>query len=257
MTLRPRALAALAVFAIVVAAAAVLPATTASAATPGKVVITEFEYQDALEAGSVSGAKYEFFELTNIGGTPVDLTGWSGDDDSHTAGSFSLGGLGIIAPAQSVVVTEATAASFKAKWGLGTTHPDAVVLGGWNQGLGNGDEINVYDTTGAQVDKLTYTSALRTQGKTAVPDSAAALGANDVSKWRFSTVGDADGSWAAPSGGDPGSPGVFVPRATAGERHVHARSELGEDQDQRGLLGQQPCARSRHRRADEHRRHCR
>ena len=69
-----------------------------------------------------------------------------------------------------MVVTEATAANFKAKWGIGTTEPDAVVLGGWNQGLGNGDEINVYDNTNSQVDRLTYTSALRTQGKTGVPD---------------------------------------------------------------------------------------
>ena len=33
-------------------------------------MITEFEYQDSHEAAGVSGAKYEFFELTNIGVRP-------------------------------------------------------------------------------------------------------------------------------------------------------------------------------------------
>src|ERR1700753_227849 len=161
MTLRPRALAAFAALLLLVALGT-LP-RAASAATPGKIVITEFEYQDALEAAGTSGAKYEFFELTNIGGTAVDMTGWAFDDNSEAPGSFSLSGLGTVAPGQAVVVTEADAAAFKAKWGIGTTHPDAVVLGGENQGLGNGDEINVYDNGKNLVDRLTYTSALRTQ----------------------------------------------------------------------------------------------
>ena len=35
----------------------------------------------------------EFIELMNIGNTPIDMTGWSFDDSSRTAGSFSIGPL--------------------------------------------------------------------------------------------------------------------------------------------------------------------
>ena len=59
-------------------------ATPAGAAVPGQVVITEWMYNPVGRRGS------EFVEVTNIGGEPVDMTGYSFDDDSRAAGTFSL-----------------------------------------------------------------------------------------------------------------------------------------------------------------------
>ncbi len=56
------------------------------------------------------------------------------------------------------------------------------------------------------MDRLTYGSDPRTRGISGRATGADALGANDVSQWVFSSVGDIEGSWAS-SLGDIGSPG--------------------------------------------------
>ena len=80
------------------------------------------------------------------------------------------------------------------------------VWGPYTNNLGNGDEINLFDGAGGLVDRLTYGSDPRTRGVSGRATSADALGANDVSQWVFSSVGDIEGSWAN-SLGDIGSPG--------------------------------------------------
>ena len=45
------------------------------------IQITEYSYQSA---------NGEFVEFTNTGNSAVDMTGWSFDDNSRIAGSFSL-----------------------------------------------------------------------------------------------------------------------------------------------------------------------
>ncbi|HVP11421.1 MAG TPA: lamin tail domain-containing protein, partial [Phycisphaerae bacterium] len=56
----------------------VLAATQLAGAGP--MQITEWMYQ---------GANGEFVEFTNTGSTPVDMTGWSYDDDSAVPGTIS------------------------------------------------------------------------------------------------------------------------------------------------------------------------
>jgi len=171
----------------------VLPASAAD----GQIRITEWEYNGS-----------EFVELTNIGDAPVDMSGWSYDDDSRTPGGFDLSGFGQVAAGRSVVFSEASAADFRAEWGLGA---DVMVLGDNSVNLGRADEINIYDAAGTLVDRLTYgdqdfPGSIRTDTASGwVP--AAALGANDVTQWVRSTVGDAEGSWLSASG-FVGSPGV-------------------------------------------------
>jgi hypothetical protein len=94
---------------VTLGAASVVPfalASPAGAATPGQVVITEWMYNPtaAPPAGS------EFVEVTNVGGAPVDMSTYSFDDDSRTPGSFSLAALGSLAPAESGLIIETTAA---------------------------------------------------------------------------------------------------------------------------------------------------
>ncbi|MPZ43685.1 MAG: PEP-CTERM sorting domain-containing protein [Betaproteobacteria bacterium] len=173
-----------------------LAASSSFAATSG-VVITEWMYQGA---GSTNR---EFVEFTNLGPTAIDFTGWSYDDDSRAAGTFPLSAFGVVASGESVVITEMNPNTFRVNWGLGAT---VKVWGPFTNNLGNGDEINIFDAGGSLVDRLTYGSNPRTRGISGRALSADALGANDVSQWVFSSVGDVEGSWMS-SVGDIGSPG--------------------------------------------------
>jgi hypothetical protein len=161
--------------------------------------ITEYMYQ---------GTDGEFFELTNMTAAPIDVSGWSMDDDSNTPGVVDLSAAGSIAPGESIVVTEATPSAFAAAWALsGVTVLGPVTAAG----LGRNDQINVYDAQGALVDRLTYgdesfPGSIRTRdfsGQTCLDQ----LGTNDAYAWTLSALGDAWGSVAS-TGGDLGTPGV-------------------------------------------------
>jgi len=180
-------------------------APRAAAATP-EVRITEWMYNPVNSSG-------EFIEITNVGGSPVDLTDWSFDDDSRTPGAVSLASLGSLAAGESAIITESTAATFRGEWSLGA---GVKILAGNSTNLGRADEINIFGGPDAAdlVDRLTYNDqgtgtvrSPRTQGISGEPTSGAALGANDASQWQFSAVGDADKAWAS-STGDIGSPGT-------------------------------------------------
>jgi predicted extracellular nuclease len=178
---------------ITLAAAAALLPSLANA----QIHITEWLY---------SGSGGEFVELTNVGSSAIDLTGWSYDDDSRTPGVFSLSGFGVVAAGETVVFTETDAAAFVADWALVGTK----VLGGYTNNLGRNDEINIFDAGGSLVDRLSYgdenfPGTLRTQN-TSGRATFDALGANDPSKWVFSAIGDIDLSRMS-SNGDVGSPG--------------------------------------------------
>ncbi len=184
-----------------------LAAALASLSVPAlaQVHITEWMYQ---------GNGGEFIEFTNLGTEPVDFTGWSYDDDSRLPGVFSLSGFGTVAPGESVLITEnPSAADFRAAWGLA----DAVkVLAGYTNNLGRNDEINLFDASGALVDRLAYgdqnfPGTPRTQNSSGTPTSLQALGAFTVEPggWVLSVSDDAYGSWFSPAG-DVGNPGVFA-----------------------------------------------
>ncbi|MDZ4821696.1 MAG: lamin tail domain-containing protein [Planctomycetota bacterium] len=186
-----------------------------SVAANAAMFITEFMYR-----GDNAGG--EFIELTNTGGAPIDMTGWSYDDNTNTPGSFSLSGFGIVAPGETVLITEAAAADFRTTWGLPGT---IKVAGGSNQGIGNGDEINIYDGSNALMDRLTFGSSVypRTQERAAVPKILGALGTNThATNWEFTDlmagggVYDLSGvlppnGWVTGIGGATGNPGYFQP----------------------------------------------
>ncbi|MEO5626613.1 MAG: DUF3616 domain-containing protein [Dokdonella sp.] len=178
----------------------VLFATPASA----QMRITEYMY---------GGANGEFVEFTNVGNAPLDMSGWSFDDSSRTPGSQSLAAFGTVAAGESVILTETTAAAFRAAWSL----CDAVkVIGGNANNLGRDDEINLYDAGNQLVDRLTYgdDSALGGPRTNAISGwvNAAGLGSNIITDWTLSSVGDGESSIAS-VGGDIGSPGKST-RAT-------------------------------------------
>jgi len=176
--------------------------------------ITEFMY---------SGGNGEFIEFTNNSLDPVDMTGWSFDDSSRTPGSFSLSAFGIVQPGESVILTETEAEAFRTAWNL----PSAVkIVGGLSQGLGRGDEINLYDVTGNLVDRLTYgdenfPNTIRTQNVSGwVPVEQLADQQID-GDWVLSSLGDAQNSYAS-TGGDIGNPGIFVTSVAPAIAKIHA-----------------------------------
>jgi hypothetical protein len=167
-----------------------------------QVRITEWAYQ---------GVNGEFIEITNIGASPISMSGWSFDDDSRLAGSLDLSVFGTLAAGESAIITDVLASDFRAAWGLA---PSVKVLGGNTVNLGRNDEINIYNGF-TLVDRLTYgdqnfPGTIRTQNRSGIT-TPANWGANNVAGWFFSTVGDAYGTWTS-SGGDIGNPGI-VPSA--------------------------------------------
>lgn len=167
--------------------------------------ITEWMYN-----GGGAGSIGEFVELTNLGATAVDLTGWSFDDSSRAPGSQSLSALGLVAPGESVILTDSAAADFRTNWNLSAA---VKIAGGNANNLGRGDEINIYDAANALVDRLTYgdqtiAGSIRTQLFSGNPNSAAALGVNNVLLWSLSATGDAFGSTTSVAG-EVGNPGTY------------------------------------------------
>ncbi len=170
-------------------------------ASAGRIEITEFMY---------SGINGEFIEFTNVGGSPIDLTGWSFDDDSRLAGTVSLSAFGIVQPGESVILTETAADAFRVAWSLTAA---TKVIGGLTTNLGRNDEINLYDASNNLVDRLTFgdqniAGTIRTQNASgwAPLDK---LGPQTINAdWRLSVVNDAQNSRSS-TGADLGNPGHF------------------------------------------------
>ena len=122
-------------------------ASPAGAAPPGQVVITEWMYNPVRSAS-------EFVEVTNIGGEPVNMASNSFDDDSRTSGTFPLASLGVLAPGESGLIVETSAAAFRTEWGLAAT---VKIAENNTANLGRADEINIFNGT-TLADRLSGTS---------------------------------------------------------------------------------------------------
>jgi len=170
-----------------------------------EIVISEWMY-----TGAGAGSTGEFVEFTNVGATAVDMTGWSFDDDSRTPGTISLSAFGVVAPGESVILTDETAASFATAWGLSGVK----IIGGNTASLGRNDEINLYNAAGTLVDRLTYgDETYPATGRTL--NRSCNLPATDYSytvaqtTWALAMNGDAFGSKLS-TRGELGSPGQVV-----------------------------------------------
>lgn len=182
----------------------VLAVATALAATPAlaKIEITEWMYNGD-----------EFIELTNMGNTPIDMTGWSYDDDSRAPGTVSLSAFGSVAVGESVIIAENSAATFRNSWQLGA---NVKIIGDNGTNLGRADEINIFDNTGTLVDRFAYgdntvafAGTIRTLNISGNPTSLAALAPSNVTtEWVLSAAGDPYGSYVSLDG-FVANPGTF------------------------------------------------
>jgi len=161
-----------------------------------------------------SGSDGEFIEVTNLGDRPVDLSGWSLDDDRGEPGHFLLDAGGTLAPGQSAIITEAGPKEFRAAWSL---PGEVVVIGDLGnpdgKNIGREDAIYLFDAEGVLVDRLTYGDTIipgcpRTKGASAMPSSPDVLGTDQAGLWILAEIDDAAGTVVS-TGGDIGNPGRY------------------------------------------------
>jgi hypothetical protein len=175
---------------------AVLFASSASA----QLRITE------VESAQAAGQHGDWWELTNLGSTPLDLIGFKFDDSSAAiATSVTLSTVSLpIAPGESIIFVESlTPELFRAWWGAGLSLDTKVITyTGSGLGLGaSGDAVNVWDASNVLVDQATFGAA--TAGVSFGFDAATGVFGG------LSQLG-VGGAFAAFENGDLGSPGIAV-----------------------------------------------
>ena len=169
----------------------------------GGMRITEWSY---------SADSGEFVEFTNMSNDPVDMTGYSYDDNNAVAGSFDLSSLGTVAPGESVVITQSPEADFRSAWSLDASVKIIGELGEiTGNNLGRSDQINLFDSGANLIDRLSYSDE-DYEGSIRTRDASGQacldfIGQDDVLGWVLSEAGDQFGSFAAVTGefGTPGS----------------------------------------------------
>lgn len=167
-------------------------------------------------SAATSGYAADWFELTNTGSTAIGLTGWSMDDNSNAPGTAALSGVTSIAAGQSIVFLEiagtatpsSVSTAFINAW-FGGSAPAGLTLGfytGAGVGLSTGgDEVNVYDGSGALVTEVAFgafATGFTFDNAAGISGSIATLSAAGV-----------NGAFLSASGLETGSPGS-VPEPT-------------------------------------------
>jgi hypothetical protein len=184
-----------------------LTATPAGAVTPS-IVITEVA---PWGSGTATYAA-DWFELTNTGGSAVNITGWKMDDNSDSfALAVPLAGVTSIAPGQSVIFIEgtaATAATFTTTW-FGASPPSGFTIGSYTgSGVGlstTSDAVNIFDSTGAAIAGVTFGAADSTNPLQSFDNTAGVNGAIST----LSTTGTNGAFVAANDSNEIGSPGTI------------------------------------------------
>ncbi len=129
------------------------------AAPPVTLEVTEVMSSSSHVTNTING---DWWELTNTGNAPLDLSGFSWDDNRDQAGQAYFGQV-MLAPGKSLVVLDEDdadeARAFRQAWGLSPsvqvlTREDFGVLG--LQGLGNGDSVIVYSPDGTEKARASY-----------------------------------------------------------------------------------------------------
>ena len=202
----------------------------AQAAAPADVVITEVAYGGNAAYSGDSGDG-EYVELTNVGGFAQDVAGWFYDSSSATVittpsptAGLSLATLAdtsgtntVVAPGESVVITDLAPADFRAEWGVKSSvkviNDGAFTLKkSGSVYLSNGttvlDQIS-YNLSGPGKGVSAWLSSANLADQQTVAGStfsfAAATGTSNG--WTVSTADDSEGSWKS-VGGSVGSPGA-------------------------------------------------
>lgn len=182
---------------------------------PPALIVTEVAPW-ASSNGAVGG---DWFEVTNVSANAVDVTGWKVDDSSNAfATAIALNGITSIAPGESVIFIESSAANaativntFKTVW-FGSNVPAGLQVGtyqGSGIGLGTGgDAVNLFTAGGTRHSGVTFGTADATSPYQTFDNTAAA---NDTAISLLSVAGVNGAFIAATSSVEIGSPGYSAP----------------------------------------------
>jgi uncharacterized protein YjiK len=191
---------------------AFLSANGAETGSPGTIAPT-VSITEVDPTGSSSSYAADWFEVTNTGTDPVNLTGWKMDDSSDAfATAVPLAGLSSIPAGKSAVFFEDTgavdttieAAFFQAWFGTSTAPAGFLIghYGGSGVGLSSGgDAVNLFDASGNRLTGVTFGTA----SSTATFDNSA--GSSSVSTLSQASV---NGAFLSANGAETGSPGSAV-----------------------------------------------
>ena len=153
----------------------------------------------------------DWFELTNIGSSAVNITGWKMDDNSNAFGNaVALAGIVSIAAGESVIFSDkAVTTSFLSTW-FAANVPAGLQIGtyiGGGVGLStSGDAVNIYNASGVLQANVTFGVSDGTLPFQTF-DNAAGLNSTAIS--RLSLTGT-NGAFASVSGTEIGSPGTIA-----------------------------------------------
>lgn len=187
------------------------------------VRITEFmsEGQGLTGPGTGANRQREFFEITNLGTSAVDVSTWSYNDNNVNDPNNFGPSVGSIAAGESIVFTQMTPENFRSYWNLPTFV--RVVSYAQLSNLGNADTINIYNSftqnASTLVDSLSYTELVRGSGVSRNRPFNGTTGQTTNDNWVISAVGDIYQSRLAPNPIFPAgpeyidlaNPGVYIP----------------------------------------------
>jgi len=154
------------------------------------------------------GPNHDWWELTNPGQAPVNLTGFRWNDDpGNIGGGPTITNAIVIQPGESVILVESmTAESFARWWGPENLPPNLQIIVYGANGLTElGDEINLWNPYATDdldyIDSVVFSTP--TQGASFWFDLEACL----ESEFGMVSVAGECGAVQAANGGDVGSPG--------------------------------------------------
>lgn len=186
-----------------IVSASLFVALFASVQAQGVLRITEFmsEGQGLIGPGTGANRQREFFELTNVGSTDLDISSYSYNDnnvnDPHNFGAS----FGVVAAGESIILTQMTVDNFRSYWGLSSFV--RIFSYGQLSNLGNNDTINIYNSqtqnAGTLVDSLLFTETARGSGVSRNRPLTIGTGQALNDAWVDSVVGDIYGSRLAPN----------------------------------------------------------
>jgi hypothetical protein len=191
------------------------PNETGSPGTGGRLIISEV----APWSSGSSPVGADWFELSNTGATPVDLTGWAMDDSSQSfAAAAPLVGITSIAPGESVIFIETTnvAASrtaYLSNW-FGTNPPAGLQVGGYSGaslGLSTGnDAVSLYNSNGLLQTYASFDASPGVAPFTTFDNAAGLNGLSSAPLSQFSSIGINGAFIAVNAPNEIGSPGTFT-----------------------------------------------
>jgi hypothetical protein len=172
------------------------------------LVITEVMSSEAKKASGVTISTSDWWELSNLGGFPVNLQGWR-FDDSHDSFSDAqtITNDVTISPGESIILVEdMTPGDFQTWWGPQNLPPRLQIIDYPNIGFSSdGDAIYLWNSAANSVTDTVASVTFATATK------GASFDYNPVSEiFGALSVTGQNGAFVAPVNGDIGSPGTII-----------------------------------------------